>query len=200
MKKVPHILIPILLVAAVVVQPAAAQTGTPTATLATSLSPVYHPTLDLALVDAAALSGSAAPLPLPKYGSWVGITKWVTLAAAVGLGTVGVMLHKDANEMYLRLETLCNANPDNCRDREGDGSYVDQVLEGMYESILQKDEQARAAFIASEITFFTSVLLFIVDFQKRSGPGNVPYDPDSEKADLQFTAVPGEISIRYYLQ
>jgi hypothetical protein len=137
---------------------------------------------------------------LPKYGSWVGITKWVTLAAAVGLGTAGVMLHKDANEMYQRLDALCNDDPENCRDRAPDGGYVDRVLEGMYESILQKDEQARAAFIASEITFFTSVLLFIVDFQKRSGPGNVPYDPDSEKADLRFTAVPGEITVRYYLQ
>jgi hypothetical protein len=186
MKKVPHILIPFLLVAAVAVRPAPAQTGAATGTLATSLSPAYHPTLD--------------SLPLPKYGNWVGVTKWLTLATAVGLGTAGVLLHKDANEMHLRLEVLCNASPDNCRDREPDGSYVDPVLEGMYESILKKDRQARAMFIGSEVTFFTSVLLFIVDFQKRDGPGNVPYDPDSEKADLQFTAVPGEIALRYYLQ
>jgi hypothetical protein len=200
MKKVPHILIPFLLVAAVAVRPAPAQTGAATGTLATSLSPAYHPTLDLALVDPTASTGSAASLPLPKYGNWVGVTKWLTLATAVGLGTAGVLLHKDANEMHLRLEVLCNASPDNCRDREPDGSYVDPVLEGMYESILKKDRQARAMFIGSEVTFFTSVLLFIVDFQKRDGPGNVPYDPDSEKADLQFTAVPGEIALRYYLQ
>jgi hypothetical protein len=200
MKKVQYILIPLLLVAAVAVRPASAQTGAETTTLATSLSPVYHPTLDLALVDSAASAGSAAPLPLPKYGSWVGITKWVTLATAIGLGTAGVMLHKDANEMFLRLDVLCNANPETCRDRDSDGSYVDPLFEQMYESVLKKDRQARAAFIGSEITFFTSVLLFIVDFQKRGGPGNVPYDPDSEKADLQFTAVPGEITLRYYLQ
>ena len=160
-------------------------------------SSVYFTALEASRFEALD-STAAAPLPLPKYGGWVGVTKWVTLATAVGLGAAGALLHRDANDIFIQLDELCRSDPDTCRDRNPDGSYADPVLEEMYQAVLKKDGQARTAFLAAQVSFGASVLFFIVDFQKDDGPGNIPYDPDSEKNALRLTAKPGELAIRYY--
>jgi hypothetical protein len=185
------------LVALAVAQPVVAQPA-PSAALAlrSHPSPIYFAALDPSGRDAA--ESSAAPLPLPKYGGWVTVTKWVTLATAVGLGTAGALLHRDANDIFTQLDVLCKSDPDNCRDRNPDGSYADPVLENVYQEVVKKDQRARAAFVGAQVSFGVSVLLFIVDFQKDDGPGNIPYDPDSEKSALRLTAKPGELAIRYY--
>jgi hypothetical protein len=143
-------------------------------------------------------TSAPAPLPLPKYGGWVGVTKWVTLAAAIGLGAAGAVTHRNATDIYEQLDALCQSDPDTCRDRDPDGSYSDPMLEAMYQEVLKKDQRARTAFVGAQISFGVSVLLFIVDFQRDDGPGNIPYDPDSEKSALRLTARPGELAIRYY--
>jgi len=187
-----------LLLAAAVAPPVVAQPVTAAApALRPQPSSVYFAALETGRFEVLD-SSAAAPLPLPKYGGWVGITKWVTLATAVGLGAAGALLHRDANEIFTQLDELCRADADNCRERNPDGSYADPVLEEMYQAVLKKDGQARAAFVGAQVSFGASVLLFIVDFQKDDGPGNVPYDPDSEKNSLRLTAKPGELAIRYY--
>lgn len=176
-------------------QPSAGPTqyASHTAVLAAHYSPALDPTL-------ASEEAASAGLPLPKYGGWVSVTKWLTLASSVGLGTAGILLAEDADDLFLRLQVACGADPDNCRSREPDGSYSDPLLEELYQSTVSKDQQARAAFIGAQVSFGASVLLFIVDFQRDKGPSNVPYDPDKEQPKLQISAVPGELAVRYYLQ
>jgi len=189
----------VLLLAPAATRPALAQPETPAAPALRPLpSPIYLATLGAPRASAASSYEAAAPLPLPKYGGWVGVTKWVTLTTAIGLGTAGALLHRDANEVFNQLDALCRSDPDNCRDRNPDGSYADPVLENMYQTVVKKDGQARAVFVGAQISFGASVLLFIVDFQKGDGPGNIPYDPDSQKSALRLTAKPGELAIRYY--
>jgi hypothetical protein len=144
----------------------------------------------------------SAPLGLllPKYGRWVGITKWVTLAASVGFGALGFSLHNDGDNSFDRLVTLCEADPPNCRALNPDGSYQDPLLESLYQNVVDRDRQARFSLIAAEVNFGVSVLLFIVDFQKSGAPRDIPYDPDNEKAALRLTAKPGELALRYYFK
>jgi hypothetical protein len=151
--------------------------------------------------DAAAKADDAAATGiLPSYGAWVGWAKWISLGAAVGLGIYGFSVNSDAQARFDRLEALCLADPDNCRDRNPDGSYNDPILEQLYQDIVNSDSQARTALIAAQISFAVSVVLFIVDFQKGEGPGDIPYDPADEKSALRLTAVPGEIALRYYFR
>jgi hypothetical protein len=160
----------------------------------------YAPFAGAATADAATADAAPAGLPLPKYGRWVGITKWFTLAAAAGLGALGVSLHNDANALFDRLNRLCEADADNCRSRNPDGSYTDPVLETMYQNVISKDRQARSAFIGTQVAFGATVLLFIVDFQKKKGPANEPYDPDAGKGAFRLSAAPGQVTVRWYVR
>lgn len=152
--------------------------------------------------DAASDVATAAGLPLPKYGGWVGITKWATLGVSIGLGAYGFKLNSDANDIFDGLEVLCRENPDNCRSRNPDSSYSDPLLESIYQAALSKDNQARSLLIASQIFFGATVVLFIVDFQKGEGPDNIPYEPEDEEraSSLRITAVPGMIAVQYYIR
>lgn len=190
--------IALLVLFAAAARPAVAQPTTPAAlTLRTPHSPSYYSTLDWNGSGSEADS-AAAILPLPKYGGWVSVTKWLTLAASIGLGAAGAVWHHDANDIFTQLDALCKADPDNCRERNTDGSYADPLLEDMYQTVLEKDGRARTAFVGAQVSFGVSVLLFIVDFQQDDGPGNIPYDPDKGQSPLRFTAKPGELAIRYY--
>lgn len=144
-------------------------------------------------------STPAAFLPLPGYGGWVGVAKWVSLAAATGLGALGFVLHADASDTFDELTRRCNSNPDTCRARNPDGSYADPALEALFQDAVDRDNQARVSLIAGEISFGLSVLLFIVDFQKDPGPNNVPYDPDEDAAKLRLDLQPDELLLRYYI-
>jgi hypothetical protein len=148
--------------------------------------------------EAVHVDASSAALPLPSYGPWVGYTKWATLAMSAGFAVLGFALHNKADEDFARLNLLCQVDPDDCRNRNPDGSYQNPRLEDLYQSSLDKDQQARFALLFSEITFATSVVLFIVDFQKKDKPHDIPYDPDAQQAALRVSAVPGEIVVRYY--
>lgn len=150
-------------------------------------------------LDAPATSPASSTLPLPKYGGWVGVTKWATLVAATGLGTLGFLLHKDASDTFDRLERACSADPDTCRELNPDGSYADPQLERLYQDVVDRDNQARVSLIAAEVSFGLSVLLFIADFQKERGPSDIPYDPDEGDRKLELSVRPGELGVKYYL-
>jgi hypothetical protein len=168
---------------------------------ASALSPHLDSPIQLALASSDAYdAASPVSLPLPKYGRWVTVSKWVSLAAAVGLGTLGAIVSEDADDQFARLQQLCSEEPEDCRSRNPDGSYANPILEQLYQDVLSKDAQARAAFIGAEVAFGASVVLFIVDFQKGGGPENEPYNPDGEKSRVLLTAKPGEIGLRYYIQ
>jgi len=165
-----------------------------------TLAPHYQPALDPVLANSSAPTGAAAAaLPLPKYGGWVGVAKWSSLAAAIGFGTVGVLLSREADKSFARLVVLCEDNAETCRSLDPDGSYGDRLLEELYQDVVTKDKQARAAFIVAQVSFVASVLLFVVDFQRGGEPENEPYDPDGgQRSALHFSAVPGEVVVRYY--
>lgn len=173
----------------------AALPGTTTA----ALFPLDQPTLEARLQDETA-AGFLGFVPLPKYGPWVGVTKWLTLGTAVGFGALGFSLHADANDAFAELERSCQADADNCRRRTPSGAYSDPRLESLYQDVVDKDAQARLSLIGAQLSFGVSVLLFIVDFQRDEGPGDIPYDPNDEQSRLQLSVIPGELTLRYYLR
>jgi len=182
----------LVLLAFFAVQPARAQSAPP-------LAPHYDPALDPALAESSD-DASAAALPVPKYGSWVKVGKWTTLGMAIGFGAAGAMVSDDANELFVRLELICNADPDACTQNP-DGSYDNAALEQMYQTVQKKDQQARTAFIIAEVSFLASVALFVVDFMRGREPENKPYDPDEgQGSSLRFSAVPGQVGFKYYIQ
>ena len=165
----------------------------------TVLAPHYSAALDPALTEPAD-AASAAALPVPKYGRWVTYGKWISLASAIGFGVAGALVSDDANTLYLQLEVICNAEPDACIQNP-DGSYQNPVLENMFQTVEKKDQQARTAFVIAEVSFLASVTLFVVDFMRGGAPENKPYDPDEgERSLLDFSVVPGEVALRYYVQ
>lgn len=185
-------------------EPASAQLASRPTTADAGAADLFTPA-DSALTAALASSASASEsnggfLPLPRYGKWVTVTKWLTLAAAAGLGTMAAIVHEDAEDSFAELERACLADPDNCRNVTADGAYADPQLESLFQDVVTKDRTARWSLIGAEVSFGASVLLFIVDFQKKSGPGDIPYDPDSEKSRLRLSAVPGELALRYYFR
>lgn len=144
---------------------------------------------------------AAAAFPLvPEYGAWVGITKWATLGASAGFGALGFVLHEDANSTFDRLNRRCRRDPDTCRSRNPDGSYTDPLLESLYQQVLTRDRQARWSLIGAEISFGVSVVLFILDFQRKRRPSDIPYDPDEGKSRLRLSATPGQLALRYYFK
>lgn len=145
-------------------------------------------------------AASATSLPLPKYGGWVGVTKWVSLAAATGFGALGFALHNRADDSFDELETFCTADPDNCRRINPDGSYADSRLESLFQDAVDRDNQARLSLVAAEVSFGLSVLLFIVDFQKHRTPENIPYEPEEQEGRLRLSIRPGELAFKYYFE
>lgn len=194
----PVAIVGVLLLLPVAAQPARAQTASPLSLESAAFPP--HALASAAPGGFGPEVAAATALPLPQYGGWVGVTKWVTLGASVGFGIMGAVLHRQANEDFQRLELLCQANPEPCRDFNEDGSYADLRLEKMFQDVTHKDDLARLSLIAAELAFGTSVVLFIVDFQNKPGPSDIPYDPDEEQSKLQLAVAPGQITLRYYIQ
>jgi hypothetical protein len=134
-------------------------------------------------------------------GGWVGVTKWLSLGTAAGLGALGFSIKADANDLFRRLERRCENAGDRCRQRRPDGAYADPGLESLFQSVRRKDHQAQLSLIGAQLTFGFSVALFIADLQREQAPDNIPYDPNTgSSSKLKLTAVPGEIALRLYLQ
>lgn len=104
--------------------------------------------------------------------------KWATLAASAAVGAYGFLVNDDAEDRYTRLEELCAADTDRCRERLASGAFVDAELEAMYQDIVKRDRRARVALLASQIGLASSVLLFILDLREAATPPNIPYEPE----------------------
>jgi len=154
----------------------------------------FPPPIDLELADAAA----GFP-PLPKYGGWVSVVKWLTLGTSVALGALGFRYHNQADDAFAELEQACKDDPDNCRARNPDGSYRDPRFESLYQNVLDKDDQARLSLLGAHISFGASVVLFIADFQKGNRPSDIPYEPEARQSALRLSVAPGELVVRCYI-
>ncbi len=133
-----------------------------------------------------------------RFGSWTTTAKWASLGAAAGFSILGFVLHEQADDRFARLEAACTADPDNCRDLNPDGSYRDPTLESLYQSVVGKDNQARASLIAAQLLFAGSAALFIIDFQRDSGPKDIPYEPEDDSNHVSVSLAPTQLVLRYY--
>ena len=105
------------------------------------------------------------------------LAKWGSAAAAVGAGVWGFVLQDDAEGELRALETLCNAEPQRCRDLLPDGRYADPALERRYSAIRGDYRMARRLLVVSQLALAGSVALFILDLPDDDDPPNIPYDP-----------------------
>ena len=108
---------------------------------------------------------------LIKYG------KWLTLAAAVGMGIKAAGAHDDADRAFARLTQYCDGNAARC-DQQASGSYADPVAEGYYQSSLSHDRRARRWLFGGEITLVGTAGLFVWELTRPKHPSrNIPFEP-----------------------
>lgn len=105
------------------------------------------------------------------------LAKWSTLLAATGAAVYGFMENRTADREYENIERLCEATPSQCATRPGSREYADPALESRYQKIVERDDRAKRALLASQVGLATSVLLFIIDLPEGSTPDDIPYDP-----------------------
>ncbi len=163
-----------------------------------SLLPSTRSLAELSAADAVATtSANTAGL---TSGGWITPAKWVGLGTSVGFGILGFTIHARAQDDFEKLQRKCLADPANCREINPDGSYTDPQLEALYQSILDKDNAARASLIVAQLGFAVTAALFIIDFQRGGGPADIPYDPEEPTNQFRLTVIPGEVILRYYFQ
>lgn len=172
---------------------AAAQEGRPSFASLLSSTPSLTPNPAASAISPPTAAGLTS-------GGWVTPAKWVGLGTSAGFGILGFALHERAENDFQRLEKKCLADAANCRDLKPDGSYSDPQLEELYQSVLDKDNAARASLIAAQVGFAITAALFIIDFQRGGGPADIPYDPEEPTNQFRLTVVPGGITLRYYFQ
>lgn len=103
--------------------------------------------------------------------------KWVTLAAAVGMGLEAAGAHRDANRAFDRLQHYCDAVETRC-DQGAGGRYLDPVAEGYYQSSLRGDRRARHWLLAGEGTLLVTAGLFVWELTRPARPPkNIPFEP-----------------------
>jgi hypothetical protein len=127
-----------------------------------------------ALPAAAQLPGDSLLLrrsPLVTYG------KWAVLAAAVGMGLKAAAAHRDADRAFDRLERWCLEDQTRC-DQSANGSYLDPVAEGYYQTSLTRDRHARGWLLGGEAALLGAAGLFVWELTRpRSPPRNIPFEP-----------------------
>lgn len=108
---------------------------------------------------------------LVKYG------KWVALAAAVGMGLKAAAAHSDAEDAFDRLERYCDVDELRCTQRPN-GSYVDPVAEGYFQTSLSRDRHARGWLLGGEAALVGAAGLFVWELTRpKNPPRNIPFEP-----------------------
>jgi hypothetical protein len=106
-----------------------------------------------------------------KYG------KWVTLAGAVGMGILSAQAHNSADRAFDQLRRYCFVDTARC-DQTGNGSYLDPVAEGYYQSSLRHDRHARRWLVGGEVTLMATAGLFVWELTRpKRPPRNIPFEP-----------------------
>jgi hypothetical protein len=114
-------------------------------------------------------SGSPA---LVKYG------KWLTLAAAVGMGIKAADAHDNADRWFDRLERYCDIDRTRC-DQTPNGTYIDPTAERYYQRSLHHDRVARRWLLGGEITLIGTAGLFVWELTRpKRLPENIPFEPE----------------------
>ncbi len=109
---------------------------------------------------------------LVKYG------KWVTLAAAIGMGLQAQSAHEEADRSYRRLEQYCLDDDTRC-DLGANGKYLDPVTEGYYRAANRSDRRARHWLVGGEVSLLATAGMFVWELARpRQRPDNIPFEPE----------------------
>jgi hypothetical protein len=138
-----------------------------------------------ALLLAGAILGANAPLAaqdsLYQHHSspfYVKYGKWLLLGLAAGMSYKAAQAHDNADQSYDALKELCFDDPTRCTRGPG-GSYEDPVAEGLYQSSLDYDNQARAWLYGGEAALLGSAALFVWELTRpKNPPKNIPFEPE----------------------
>jgi hypothetical protein len=120
-----------------------------------------------------ALSGTAeAQGPLVKYG------KWLLVAGSIGMNYLAVRSHNRAEDAFDALEAQCLADHARCTVGT-QGQYTNPEIEGLYQSSLSYDRQARGWLIGGETALAGAAALFIWELTRpKDRPDNIPFEPE----------------------
>jgi hypothetical protein len=126
-----------------------------------------------ALFVLALLGGRAeAQGPVVKYG------KWLVVAGSIGMNYLAYRAHNRADDAFDALEAQCL--PDHPRCAVGsNGRYANPAIEGLYQSSLRYDRQARGWLIGGETALAGAAAMFIWELARsKSRPHNIPFEPE----------------------
>ena len=128
-------------------------------------------TLLLALLLPA--SGAAQETgPLVRYG------KWVLAAGAVTMNLLAAQAHSRADRAFDAIEDACFEDSTRCQ-LGPDGAYADPVMEGLYQSSLDYDSEARRWLIAGETALVGATAMFVLELTRKTHkPDNIPFEPE----------------------
>jgi len=119
-------------------------------------------------LDTAMVRGSP---PLVKYG------KWLTLAAAIGMGIKAADAHNAADDAFGQLQNYCGVSQQRC-NLAPNGSYLDPVAEGYYQASVRNDNRARGWLLSGELTLIGTAGLFVWELTRpKDRPRNIPFEP-----------------------
>jgi hypothetical protein len=125
------------------------------------------------------------------FVSLSGWGKWISLATAAGLTTVGAISSSDASDRFTILETACRTDSFFCRTNSDGNSYVDPEAERLFQATLTKDSQAQNFLIGGQLTLIVSATMFLADLLNGDGgPENIPFTP------LKVFSTPGRAGLR----
>jgi hypothetical protein len=86
--------------------------------------------------------------------------------------------HERADDAFDALEARCLGNHERCA-LGGQGQYLDPDIEGLYQSSLRYDRQARGWLIGGETALAGAAALFIWELTRPKGrPPNIPFEPE----------------------
>ena len=110
--------------------------------------------------------------PLVRYG------KWVLAAGAVTMNLLAAQAHSRADRAFNAIEDACFENSTRCL-LGPDGAYADPVMEGLYQSSLDYDSEARRWLIAGETALVGATALFVLELTRKvHKPDNIPFEPE----------------------
>lgn len=122
------------------------------------------------------------------------VAKWSTLLASTSAAAYGFVQNRSADRDYEDIERICQQTSSSCDRKPGSDVYADPALEARYQGVVSRDNRARVSLLAGQVGLAASVLLFIFDLPKSTGPHDIPYKPPP--LHVGFTADQMQVSVR----
>jgi hypothetical protein len=134
--------------------------------------------LCLSLSSPAALAGQRVDTAVVRTTpTLVTYGKWVTLAAAIGMGITAADAHSSAEAAFRDLSRYCAVDHARCA-RGSDGTYLDPASERYYQSSVRADKRARRWLVGGELALAGAVGLFVWELTgPRREPRDIPFEP-----------------------